>query len=154
VISEGAFWTNRFHATRIQSGNQLQRCLFYIDMNMVRAGVVDHPSDWEQCGWHEIMSPKQRYRIIDLEALLDCLELPDHASFLAWYKPTLDEVLGIRKPLPRQSFWSESAAVGDPDWLKKAAKDAGLKRYDVVPCASTEAKGLRSFFLRRKKKCE
>jgi putative transposase len=150
---EGSFWTNRFHVTRIQNGNHLQRCLFYIDMNMVRAGVVSHPAEWMHCGCHEMQSPKQRYRTLDLEALLACLEFSDHASFLAWYKNTLGEVLGTNKSLQRQSFWSDSAAVGDPDWLEIAAKDAGLKRYEVVSCAavdSEETEGLKSCFLRRK----
>ena len=40
---EGAFWRDRYHTTMIQSGAHLSRCLFYIDMNMVRARVVDHP---------------------------------------------------------------------------------------------------------------
>jgi len=43
---EGCFWRGRFHPTLVQTGRHLSRCLFYLDMNMVRAGVVDHPSDW------------------------------------------------------------------------------------------------------------
>jgi len=43
---DGSFWSNRFHATRVQTGRHLARCLFYIDLNMVRAGAVGHPSEW------------------------------------------------------------------------------------------------------------
>ena len=43
---QGAFWSDRFHATRIQSGDHLRRCLFYIDLNMIRAGAVEHPEEW------------------------------------------------------------------------------------------------------------
>jgi len=35
---KGAFWEDRYHATAIESGQHLLRCLVYIDMNMVRAG--------------------------------------------------------------------------------------------------------------------
>jgi len=35
---KGAYWEDRFHATAIESGEHLMRCLVYIDMNMVRAG--------------------------------------------------------------------------------------------------------------------
>ena len=38
---EGAFWRDRYHSTLIQTGDHLSRCLFYIDMNMVRAGAVE-----------------------------------------------------------------------------------------------------------------
>ena len=40
---KGAFWDDRYHATAIERGDHLFRCLVYIDLNMVRAGVVDHP---------------------------------------------------------------------------------------------------------------
>lgn len=40
----GAFWQDRCHATAIETGKHSLRCLVYIDLNMVFAGVVDHPS--------------------------------------------------------------------------------------------------------------
>ena len=55
----GAFWEDRYHATAIQSGEHLFRCLVYIDLNMVRAGVVNHPSEWPFCGYNEIQEPKR-----------------------------------------------------------------------------------------------
>ena len=37
----GAFWEDRYHATAVESGEHLRRCMAYIDMNMVRAGAVE-----------------------------------------------------------------------------------------------------------------
>jgi hypothetical protein len=34
----------------------------YIDLNMVRAGVVTHPSAWAWCGYEELVGERQRYR--------------------------------------------------------------------------------------------
>ncbi len=62
---KGAFWEDRYHATAIQCDEHLIKCLTYIDLNMVRTGVVKHPSDWEFSGYNEIQNPRQRYRIID-----------------------------------------------------------------------------------------
>jgi hypothetical protein len=45
-----AFWEDRYHATAIEAGNHLRRCLVHIDLNMVRAGVVKHPSEWAHSG--------------------------------------------------------------------------------------------------------
>ena len=39
-----AFWEDRYHATAIEADEHLHRCLVYVDLNMVRAGVVRHPS--------------------------------------------------------------------------------------------------------------
>ena len=41
---KGAYWEDRYHATAVESGDHLARCMAYIDTNMVRAGVVNHPS--------------------------------------------------------------------------------------------------------------
>ena len=57
---EGAYWQDRYHATVIQTGDHLIRCLVYIDLNMVRAGVVSHPSHWQASGYIEIQAPPMR----------------------------------------------------------------------------------------------
>ncbi len=48
-------------------------CLKYVDMNMVRAGAVDHPSQWRWCGYQETVGLRQRYRLIDRGALMIAL---------------------------------------------------------------------------------
>jgi putative transposase len=42
----GAFWEDCYHATAVDTDEHLARCFTYIDLNMVRAGVVDHPRHW------------------------------------------------------------------------------------------------------------
>ncbi len=39
----GAFWEDRYHATAVDTKEYLIQCLVYIDLNMVRAGAVNHP---------------------------------------------------------------------------------------------------------------
>lgn len=34
----GAYWEDRTHATAVETGDHLARCMAYLDMNMVRAG--------------------------------------------------------------------------------------------------------------------
>ena len=51
---KGAFWEDRYHATAVESGDHLARCIAYIDTNMVRAGVVRHPSMWPFCGYTDL----------------------------------------------------------------------------------------------------
>ena len=43
---KGAFWEDRYHATAVKTGEHLIRCLAYIDLDIVRAGVVQHPGAW------------------------------------------------------------------------------------------------------------
>ena len=42
---KGAFWEDRYHATAVEADSHLAQCMVYIDLNMVRAGVVAHPSE-------------------------------------------------------------------------------------------------------------
>jgi len=56
---KGAFSEDRYHATAVESNRYLRQCITYIDMNMVRAGVVEHATQWEFCGYNEIQSPKK-----------------------------------------------------------------------------------------------
>ncbi len=61
---KGAFWEDRYHATAIESERHLLRCLVYIDLNMVRTGVVSHPSEWPFGGYNEIQNPRRKCVLI------------------------------------------------------------------------------------------
>jgi hypothetical protein len=58
---KGAFWEDRYRTTVVESGSHLAQCMVYIDLNMVRAGVVTHPSGWPYAGYNEIMIAIDRY---------------------------------------------------------------------------------------------
>jgi putative transposase len=77
----GAFWEDRYHATAIEANEHLQRCLVYIDLNMVRARVVRHPHDWTHSGYREIQNPPKRYGIIDLRELSSLCGFREIAEF-------------------------------------------------------------------------
>jgi len=43
----GAFWEDRYHATAVERDDHLAQCMAYIDLKMVRAGVVKRPEEWK-----------------------------------------------------------------------------------------------------------
>jgi putative transposase len=45
----GYFWSDRFKSVLIESGESLLNCLGYIDLNPVRAGLVQRPEDYRWC---------------------------------------------------------------------------------------------------------
>jgi len=80
---KGAYWEDRYHATAVETDSHLIQCLLYMDLNMVRAGVVNHPSEWPFCGYNEIQQPRERYALVDYEGLrglLNFREMPDLAA--------------------------------------------------------------------------
>jgi REP-associated tyrosine transposase len=72
---KGAFWEDRYHATAIESGEHLRRCLVYFDLNMVRAGAVSHPEEWVHGGYQEIQGLRRRNRILALGVLAKAAEV-------------------------------------------------------------------------------
>lgn len=134
----GAFWSGRFHATLIQDGCHLSRCLFYIALNMVRNHVVRHPSEWDWCGYHELVGSRHRYRIIDMDSLFMKLNMVHTplAAFVDWYKRTLVDKI-TRRDLSREGFWSESVAVGDKEWLSQIVGLTPKGKFQVLPVKYT-----------------
>lgn len=131
---EGAFWSSRFYATRIQPGNHLGRCLFYIDLNMVRAGVVEHPLEWRHAGIQELLGERHRYCAINKNKLLRALgfKVSQFAQFQDWYISVLKEKLACISH-ERQAYWSEAIAVGDAKWLGKQSGNGGKSKPRIYP---------------------
>ncbi len=129
---KGAFWEDRYHATAIATDDHLARCLTYIDLNMVRAGVVSSPDDWPDSGYAELRNDKQRYILTDIPALLDLLGLKDKSELqkqrVLWAAEELQ-----KDQLKREPLWSDSLAVGPEDYLIEVKKELGYAaRYRKI----------------------
>lgn len=121
---KGAFWEDRYHATAVQADGHLARCITYIDLNMVRAGVVRHPGDWEVCGYNEIQNPRPRKRVIDLEALLRLLNVDSHRTLVDFQNHLLQNEIANSR---RNPIWTESVAVGGAEFLEGIKLNLGSR---------------------------
>jgi putative transposase len=119
----GAFWQDRYHATAMNE--HLHRCLVYIDLNMVRAGVVEHSAKWEHAGCREIQNPPERYSIIDLATVSALCGFTDLSRFQAAHRKWVDETLANHLA-PRNDDWSQSIAVGTPTFVESAKAALGV----------------------------
>ncbi len=56
----GFFWGERYKSVIVEPGNTLLHCLAYIDLNPVRAGLVQKPQDYGWCslGYHKLQGNK------------------------------------------------------------------------------------------------
>ena len=114
---KGAFWEDRYHATAIETGEYFIRCLVYIDLNMVRSGVVEHPSGWQHGGYNEIQNPPQRYALINREKLIACCGLGSDAQLRKSHRQWIEESIR-RGGNSRQTEWTESIAVGSKEFVQ------------------------------------
>jgi putative transposase len=122
---KGAFWEDRYHATAIESGDHLFKCLVYIDLNMVRAGVVGHPSEWPHCGYNEIQGPKRKNILIDYQRLTDLLGFSSYDEVKNYHKKWVDDFLSNGKNV-RDDKWTNSIAVGTKSFVERAKSLMGV----------------------------
>jgi len=121
---KGAFWEDRYHATAIEAGKHLQRCLIYTDLNMVRAGAVKHPEDWVHGGYQEIQGHRRRNTIIDLNAVVAALGLCSVADLRKAHGEWVDEALQ-GAAVKCEEMWSQSVAVGCREFVMRTQTALG-----------------------------
>ena len=122
----GAFWEDRYHATAIDGDDHLVQCMVYIDTNMVRAGVVEEPGQWPFCGYSEIQNPKQRYRIIDYDKLMELFRQTNMIELQDIFQERVEEALNCHK-LERDSKWTESIALGGEEFVEDTKRKLGFR---------------------------
>jgi putative transposase len=123
---KGAFWEDRYHATAVERNEHLIRCLVYIDLNMVRAGVVNHPSEWEMCGFNEMQNPPERYAVIDMSSLRNLCGFQDPEQFCEQHRQWVQEAISNGNN-QRESCWTESIAVGGIGFVEEVKTRLGSK---------------------------
>jgi REP element-mobilizing transposase RayT len=90
VRRRGTLWEERFHSVLVEDGGALHAMAAYIDLNPVRAGMVDDPKDYRWCGYGEACATDGRAR----QGLLRAAQASDptrDSAFdtLAWYREQL-----------------------------------------------------------------
>ncbi|MBT1072034.1 transposase [Pelotalea chapellei] len=123
---KGAFWEDRYHATAIERNEHLIRCLVYIDLNMVRAGVVKHPSEWEAGGFNEIQNPPMRYGVIDRQGLHEFCGVPANESFADHHRQWVQDALQNSES-KRDNRWTDAIAVGSGYYVEAIKARLGMK---------------------------
>jgi putative transposase len=67
----GTLWGERFKSLIVENGETLINCLAYIDLNPLRAGLVDRPEDyrWNSLGYHIQTGNKDNFLSLDFGLL-------------------------------------------------------------------------------------
>lgn len=121
----GSFWGDRYHATAIETGKHLNYCLFYIDLNMVRAGIVSHPKEWDECGYQEISCRKSRNLLIDIQKLCSLLGY-SLQSLSSEYEQSMNLYMKTND-MRKNKMWTESIAVGSEQFVMSFQEKLGIK---------------------------
>jgi len=123
----GPLWSDRFKSVLVEGkGNVLQTMAAYIDLNPVRAGIVEDPKDYRFCGYSEAVAG-HRHAVRSLKFLTAGLYSISVEEALAQYRCML--------------FGKGSAPAGGAAQIDRAAavrvmeKEQGaLPRYILLRC--------------------
>jgi len=124
---KGAFWEDRYHATAIEANSHLAQCMVYVDLNMVRAGVVNHPSEWPFCGYNEIQNPRPRKSLINHKSLIDFFGVGSMDKLQEAYRDWVSEGLKKQDFRRRKSWLTESIAFGSEGFVRDVKEKLGAK---------------------------
>ena len=93
---------------------------------MVRAGVVEHPSQWEFCGYDEIQNPRKRKGIIDFERLTDLLGFENYDDLKNAHYKWVDSAMQTDNS-GKENKWAQSIAVGSKTFIEKMKETLGFR---------------------------
>lgn len=131
----GAFWSDRYHCTMVEGGEYLWRCMVYIELNMVRAGVVKHPGQWPWCSYQEWTGVRRRYRVVEQAECLRVSGAANPGVFRSHYGQLIEDRLA--RDLVREPPWTESIAVGSQAFVEEIASTiSSRQRLETAPCGA------------------
>ncbi|MDT8389685.1 MAG: hypothetical protein RRC34_04150 [Lentisphaeria bacterium] len=80
--------------------------------------------------------------------LIGRLGFLDRGACREWHGGGLREILVRREFMHRQTFWTDSLAVGGAEWIESAAAQSGMKRYSVEKTDLDWPENRKNVFLR------
>jgi REP-associated tyrosine transposase len=120
----GAFWEDRYHATAIEKGDHFFQCCAYIDLNMVHAGVVEHPLQWPFSGYNEIQNPRKKNILIDYEKFMELLGTDNYEHARQDHFGWAADLLGNGHS--QGDKWTRSIAIGRKEFVEMVKTKLGV----------------------------
>ncbi|AEH43906.1 hypothetical protein Thein_0020 [Thermodesulfatator indicus DSM 15286] len=135
VDRKGYFWADRFKSVIIETGEALLNCLAYIELNPVRAGIVEKPENYRWCSLGYRARRGTGKTFLSLDIGLPRYEGKSEKEKFELLREFVYGKGGLGKPergtgknlRQRVSFFTEGLAIGSKDFVKSAA--TRLKRF-------------------------
>jgi len=93
----GTLWAERFKSLIVENGESLINCLAYIDLNPIRAALVDRPEDyrWSSLGYH--IQTENKDDLLSLDFGLKEFGVMDSSERLRRYKRYVYETGALKR---------------------------------------------------------
>jgi len=121
----GYFWGDRFKSVIVDKGETLVNCLAYIDLNPLRAGIIDRPEDyrWNSLGYHILTENKDQFLSTDFG--LKEFNVKSKKERIRRYRRYVYEAGALNRPDKRQAQVIDAKVVA-----KERKKDFEISRID------------------------
>lgn len=93
---KGFFWSERFKSVVVDNGETLVNCLAYIDLNPVRAGIVDKPEAYRWCSLGYHVQSNNRDGFLSLDFGLREFGVKTEKAKLRYYRRYVYEKGGLK----------------------------------------------------------
>ncbi|OAG27417.1 transposase [Thermodesulfatator autotrophicus] len=129
VERKGYFWADRFKSVIVETGEALLNCLAYIELNPVRAGIVEKPENYRWCslGYRSRVGTGKNFLSLNLG--LTSWEKKTEKERLELLRRFVYEKGGLGEPekgtgeifRQRVNYFTESLVIGGRNFVEKAA---------------------------------
>lgn len=126
----GTLWEGRYRATPIDSDRYLLECCRYIELNPVRARMVNAPGDYRWSS-HRALAGEAGDPLVTPHALYDCLGA-DRAQRQAAYRELFALALDTEFIDDLRRATQGGWALGDADFKRRIAETLG-RRVEKLP---------------------
>jgi hypothetical protein len=158
----GRFWADRFKSVVLEKGNAVLDCMLYVDLNPIRAGLINRPEDWVGSSYY-LRDIGENKWLMPLKAIVDCrsekkaLEKYRARLYYRGYVPTkqgqmaipakvieAEEARGFRSRgvyRKRLAYFVDGLAVGTEEFIRSrlvVMRETGLYQWRKNPISQLE----------------
>lgn len=119
---------DRFKSPKIETDADLEKVMFYVDLNPKRAGMVLHPRDYKWGSFHYYAYGKKDPLITPAPSYLEMGR--DDKTRQATYQTMVEEIL--KDDWKEKKPYSSTPFIGNPEWVKQ--------RYELLKQARLDKK--------------
>jgi len=125
----GYFWGDRFKCVIVEKGETLINCLAYIDLNSLRAGLVDRPEEyrWNSLGYQ--VQTNNRDKFLSTDFGLKEFNVKSEKERIKKYRRYVYEAGAVNRPDK-----GKTKVIGDRILEKVRSREFELSRSDRFRC--------------------
>ncbi|EDM29742.1 hypothetical protein LNTAR_18368 [Lentisphaera araneosa HTCC2155] len=130
----GHFWADRFKSVILEGGNSLLRCIKYVELNPLRAGILDENKNYIYSSYGIYKSTKKHPLETNLIKHLPAALGSKSKDTIRRFYQTIQTIIfnaSTKEFSIRQSIWTHSKIIGSKKFISKLIKKYSQLSPDI-----------------------